>query len=599
MAKNQKKRSEISDEFKWDLTKIYKNIDEFNSDYKEVEDKINSISKYENILMDSADNLYEFLKLNSYIESKFDKLYVYSTLHHDEDTTNPFYQELYGRMENLSQKFNNTTSFFKPVLLNYSYDKIEEFYKENKNLLEYEFVLEQYFRYKEHNLSKEESKIMSELSKILEANYNTYELLVDTDMKFGLVKDENGEEVELTKSNYSKFIESKNRDVRKSAFERLYNTYGSYKNTITSLYKTQVDKEYEMAKIYNFNSALEQSLFNDNIGINVYDNLINTVNKNLSELYKYYEFRKEYLKLDEQHLYDVYVNLLDTKSKEYSFDEAKELVIKALSVLGEDYIEIIKKAFDEKWIDVYNNVGKRGGAYSGGSYETFPYILLNFENDLDDVSTLAHELGHSVHSYYSRKNNSYDYADYKIFVAEIASTVNELLLNKYILNNSKDNDEKLLILNKQLELFKGTIFRQTMFAEFERDMHKYTENGEILTSEFINKKYYDLVKKYFGDSVYVDEEIKYEWTRVPHFYYNFYVYKYATGLSIASHIVSNILKGDKEYLEKYKTFLKSGSSMYPLNELKILDIDMSDSKVVESAIEIFKETLNELKKITK
>ena len=416
-------------------------------------------------------------------------------------------------------------------------------------------------------------------------------------MKFPDIVDEKGNSVEFTESNYSIFIRSKDRRVRKDAFNILHNTYGKYKNTLSETYASLVEVEVALSKIYNFESAIKMSLFDDNIDVSVYDNLVKTVNKNLKELYKYYDLRKKILNLDEQHLYDTYVSLVEDDNKNYTFSEAKDLVLKALSVLGDDYVEILNKAFDEKWIDVFNNVGKRSGAYSSGCYDTNPFILLNFEGKLDDVSTLSHELGHSVHSYLSREFNSYQNASYKIFVAEVASTVNELLLNNYMLKNTSDKNEKLSILNKQLELFKSTIFRQTMFAEFERDMHALVEQNGVLTNEVLCDAYYKLVKKYFGDSVYIDEAIKYEWSRIPHFYYNFYVYKYATGLSAAAFIASQILSGNKEYIEKYKNFLKLGGSMYPIDELKQIDIDMTKKEVVESAIEMFKNTLEEFEKL--
>ena len=303
--------------------------------------------------------------------------------------------------------------------------------------------------------------------------------------------------------------------------------------------------------------------------------------------------------MDEFHLYDNYVDLIELDETDYTFEQAKELVIKALSVLGDDYITDLKKAFDEKWIDIYPNVSKRGGAYSGGCYDTNPYVLLNYQGKLDDVSTLAHELGHSMHSYYSKKANSYEEADYKIFVAEVASTVNELLLCKYIINNSKNREEKLNVLNRMLDLFKGTLYRQTMFAEFEKKAHEMCENDEILTSENLCSMYYDLNKKYFGDDVVVDEQIKYEWARIPHFYYNFYVYKYATGISAACYIVNNILSGDKLALENYKKFLSLGGSMKPVEELKVAGVDMNDKEVVNSAIKMFDETLDDFVKVYK
>jgi oligoendopeptidase F len=339
------------------------------------------------------------------------------------------------------------------------------------------------------------------------------------------------------------------------------------------------------------------TLYSDNINLSVYNNLIDTVSKNLDKLFKYYDLRKKVLKLDEIHLYDIYTNLIENSDKDYSFDEAKDLVINSLSVLGDDYINNLKKAFDEKWIDIYSNTGKRSGAYSSGSYDTNPYILLNYQGKLKDVFTLAHELGHSLHSYYSINNNNYQDSHYAIFVAEVASTVNELLLCKYMLKKSVDKDEKLTILNKMLELFKGTIYRQTMFAEYEKIIYEKCENDEILTQELLSDIYYDINKKYFGSDFIVDEQIRYEWARIPHFYYLFYVYKYATGLSAACYIVNNILSGKEGYKEKYLEFLKSGSKDYPIELLKIANVDMNDSKVVESAIQMFDETIDEFIRI--
>ena len=599
MALKQKLRSETDKNYQWDLSLIYKTLEEWNKEYKEAEQEMKEISKYEKTVLDNANNLYDYLELDTKISRKLDKLYSFAHLSNDEDTTNTKNQELVGKIRNLYDEYSKINTFFKPLLLKEDYKKIEKFYEDCPTLKEYEFILEQLFRYKEHTLNENEEKIVAEFSKSLSSPSEIFEKLTDADMKFGDIIDEKGEKVEFTDSNYSRFIRSKNRRVRKDAFEILYNTYSNYKNTLAETYASQLEVEAAISKIYNFNSAREESLYSDNIDVSVYDNLVTTVNDNLKELYKYYEFRKEVLNLDEQHLYDTYVNLVEDIDKDYSFSEAKELVLKSLSVLGDDYIEILNKAFDEKWIDVYNNVGKRGGAYSSGCYDTKPYILLNFEGKLDDVSTLAHELGHSVHSYYSRKYNPYQYSDYTLFVAEVASTVNELLLNNYLLKNSKDKNEKISILNKQLELFKSTIFRQTMFAEFERDMHDLIEKKEVLTHEVISNEYKKIVKKYFGESVYIDELIKYEWARIPHFYYNFYVYKYATGLSAASYIVTQILNGDKEYIEKYKNFLKLGGRMYPLDELKTIDIDMTKQEVVESAIKMFKNSLEEFKKLTR
>ena len=353
-----------------------------------------------------------------------------------------------------------------------------------------------------------------------------------------------------------------------------------------------------LSRIRGYNSALEASLFLDNIDISVYNNLVSTVESNLNPLYNYLELKRKILQLDELHLYDVYVPLLENKNnKKYTFDEAKDLVIKAVSVLGDDYVSIIKKAFDERWIDKYPNVSKTSGAYSSGSYTTNPFILLNFQGELNDVSTLAHELGHSVHSYYSRKNNPFQYSNYKIFVAEVASTVNELLLANYLLKNSTDNDEKLNILNRLMELYRTTIYRQTMFASFEKEIYDLEYNGKVLTPEVINDVYYNLNKKYFGPNVYIDELIKHEWEKVPHFYYNFYVYKYATGLSAASSIVKKILSGEENAVDNYIKFLKTGGSDYPIEELKIAGVDMNDKNVICDAIEMFDNITKEFQEL--
>lgn len=597
MAQKQKTRSEIDKNYQWDLSTIYGSIDEWNKEYISTKDKLPSLTKYKGSLLKDANTLLEFLNLDTEINRKLDKLFSYAHLLNDEDTTNTKNQELFGKIVNLNNEYSKITNFVKPELLKSNYEQIKAFYKDLPELKEYEVLLEEIYRYKEHTLDEREERIVAELNKSLSSPSEIFEKLTDADMKFPDIVDEKGNSVEFTESNYSIFIRSKDRRVRKDAFNILHNTYGKYKNTLSETYASLVEVEVALSKIYNFESAIKMSLFDDNIDVSVYDNLVKTVNENLKELYKYYDLRKKILNLDEQHLYDTYVSLVEDDNKNYTFSEAKDLVLKALSVLGDDYVEILNKAFDEKWIDVFNNVGKRSGAYSSGCYDTNPFILLNFEGKLDDVSTLSHELGHSVHSYLSREFNSYQNASYKIFVAEVASTVNELLLNNYMLKNTSDKNEKLSILNKQLELFKSTIFRQTMFAEFERDMHAIVEQNGVLTNEVLCDAYYKLVKKYFGDSVYIDEAIKYEWSRIPHFYYNFYVYKYATGLSAAAFIASQILSGNKEYIEKYKNFLKLGGSMYPIDELKQIDIDMTKKEVVESAIEMFKNTLEEFEKL--
>lgn len=596
MGKLQKTRDEIETKYTWDLTLIYKTDAYFEKDYEKVSKEINDITKYQGILVKSASNLLGYLKLSNELERKLYKLYYYANLKNDQDTTNTKYQAMLGKVKNLLTKFEELDAYAEPELMSIDYSIIEKYYEEEKELKEYEFVLSNLFRFKKHILSKEIEEILSSLSNSLNNSSETYELLTDSDMKFGYILDENNEEVELTESNYSVFLHSKDRRVRKEAFNKILTTYGEYKNTISSTFAGNVDTLTTLAKLKKYDSSLEAALFGDNVDKEVYNNLIKTVKDNLNVLYKYFKLKKDFLKLDEFHLYDQYVDLVEENTKKYTFLEAKDLVIEALSVLGEDYIKNLNKAFDERWIDVYNNKGKRGGAYSSGFYDTKPYVLLNYEGTINDVSTLAHELGHSMHTYYSCLNNPYQYSSYKIFVAEVASTVNELLLNFHLLNKGSKEDKKY-ILSNLMNLFKATIYRQTMFAEFERDMHNLKEQGGVLTNEVLCDNYYKLNLDYFGPDVVIDDEIKYEWERIPHFYYNFYVYKYAIGLSCACYIVDNILNKKENALDNYLKFLSSGGSDYPINELKIAGIDVTKKDVIESAIKMFDSFIEQFKEL--
>ena len=596
MGKLQKTRDEIETKYTWDLTLIYKTDAYFEKDYERVSKEINDITRYKGILVKSASNLLGYLKLSNELERKLYKLYYYANLKNDQDTTNTKYQAMLGKVKNLLTKFEELDAYAQPELMSIDYSIIEKYYEEEKELKEYEFVLSNLFRFKKHILSKEVEEVLSSLSNSLNNSSETYELLTDSDMKFGKILDENNEEVELTESNYSVFLHSKDRRVRKEAFNKILTTYGEYKNTISSTFAGNVDTLTTLAKLKKYDSSLEAALFSDNVDKEVYNNLIKTVKDNLNVLYKYFKLKKDFLKLDEFHLYDQYVDLVEENTKQYTFLEAKDLVIEALSVLGEDYIKNLNKAFDERWIDVYNNKGKRGGAYSSGFYDTKPYVLLNYEGTINDVSTLAHELGHSMHTYYSCLNNPYQYSSYKIFVAEVASTVNELLLNFHLLNKGSKEDKKY-ILSNLMNLFKATIYRQTMFAEFERDMHNLKEQGGVLTNEVLCDNYYKLNLDYFGPDVVVDDEIKYEWERIPHFYYNFYVYKYAIGLSCACYIVDNILNKKENALENYLKFLSSGGSDYPINELKIAGIDVTKKDVIESAIKMFDSFIEQFKEL--
>jgi len=589
----EKLRSEIDDKYKWDLTVIYSSDEEWQKDYEEVKSLLPSIQKYKGHIMDNAKTLFDMTQCYFNISRKLEKVYMYAHLNCDAETSNTKYQTYDGMVKNLYKDLGVVSSYIEPELLKSEYSKVEEYYKEIPALLDYKNFFIEIFRYKNHVLTDKEEEILSKLSNVLSVSSNIYEKLTDTDMSLGVILDENNEKVELTDNNYSKYISSSDRRVRYDAFKTMFKAYGSVKNTISSTLYGEIDSNVVIANLKKYDSAIDASLYADNVTPDIYNNLIDTVSKNLDVLFKYYNLRKEVLGVTDLHLYDLYADLMDSAEKKYTFDEAKDIVLKALSPLGDKYIEDASNAFKQRWIDIYPNKSKCSGAYSGGGYDTYPYILLNFNDRLNDVSTLAHELGHSMHSYYSRKNNLYQDSEYKIFVAEVASTVNELFLCKYLLKNADDKDVKLSILNRLMELFKGTIYRQTMFAEFEKDIYNMVENDEILTWENISNHYYDLNKKYFGNDVVIDEDIKYEWARIPHFYYYFYVYKYATGLSAACYIVESILNGKEGARESYLEFLKTGGRYYPLEELKIADVDMNDPRVVESAIKMFNDTINE------
>ena len=597
MAKEEKLRCEIEDKYKWDLTKIYKDEKEWQKDFDDVKEKILKVLEYKDSFLSNGKKLYEYLKYDEEVSRKLEKIYYYAHLNYDADTLDEKYKVMTNKVSDLFTKYNELSSFVVPEILKLDEEKLNTFYKEEEKLEDYRFSIENIYRFKNHTLDEEKEKMLSNLSKCLSNPEETYEALTDSDFEYDYITDEKGNKVKFNESNYSLFIKSKDRSVRKRAFEMLHNKYKKYIRTITSTYKGEVETNVVLAKIRNYDSAISASLYSDNVPVDIYNNLIKVVNDNMNVLYDYYDLKKEILSLDRLHMYDTYVEIINKIDKKYSFDEAKEIVMEALSILGDKYIKNLKKAFDEKWIDIYHSKGKRSGAYSSGNFDVNPYVLLNFEGTLNDVSTLAHELGHSMHTYLSCKNNPYQYSSYEIFVAEVASTVNELLLANYMLKNSKNKEEKLAVINHILDLYKATLYRQTMFAEFEKETHKLREKGEVLTSDLLSNTYYNLVKKYFGPNVLCDDLIKYEWARIPHFYYNFYVYKYATGISAASYVVDGILNNKEGALENYMKFLKSGGSMYPLDELKIAGVNLNSKSVILSAIKTFEKYLKEFKDI--
>ena len=592
----EKLRSEIKEEDKWDLTGLYKTEDEWNKDYDELQGLISKFDDFKGKLNNSK-NILKYFEFNNEVNLKLENVCVYTYLKFDEDTTNTHFQELKGRADNLLSEFSLVSSFVMPELCKLSKDDIEKFMAEEEGLRKYKYDFDCILRIKNHVLSDKEESLLSNLEKPMSVSEEVSSYLRDADMKFSPIKDEDGNEVELTNTNYERFITSKDRNVRKSAFLTLYKSYEELIHTFASAYQGKVSLANRMAKIRGYKGAREAALDSNFVDNKIYDNLVATVNKHLDIMDDYYAMKREVMGLPEIHIYDIYSRLVPSYDKKYTFEEAKNIVLEALSVLGDDYVNNLKKAFDERWIDIYPNKGKTGGAYERGCYKTHPYVLLNFNGKFNDVSTIVHELGHAMHSYYSDKNNDYAHHQYEIFVAEVASQVNEILLAKYLLNKSTDRNEKLYILDNLMETFKGSIIRQTMFAEFEDLMHKEEAKGTVLTSDFLSDNYYKLYQKYSGKNMISDKEIRYEWARIPHFYYDFYVYQYSTGLASACFIANNILNKKEGFLEKYLKFLSLGGSMDPVDELREAGVDISKPEVIEEALNMFKETIEEFKNI--
>lgn len=590
-------REEVSKEDKWNIEAIYKSIDEFNIDKNKVESELDKLVAMKEKFLDNSDNFCTFFLQDEKVSRILEKLSVYASCKNDEDKGNGTYQELKGKVINLYALYNEKMASVIPQIIQSDASIINKYIKEQEKLKPYKYFFDRILSKKSHTLSEEAEKILSMYQPVISSSSQTASYLTNADLKLCTIEDENKNIVELTEANYSSYISSPNRSVRKQAFEKLYSAYSGIINTLTSTYSTTVNKDSITSKLRNYDNSISMYLSSNKIPLELYSNLITTVRSGLNILYNYYELKRKILNLDELHLYDLYAKVVRGNDRKYTFDEAKNIVINALSIYGSEYTNVLESAFSKGWIDKYPNKGKKSGAYSTGSIDTLPYVLLNFTGRYDDVSTLAHELGHSMHTYFATKNNPYITSDYPIFLAEIASTTNELLLSHYMYEHSEKKEEKLAILNEKLDLFKATIFRQTMFAEFEKNAHDYVDSGNVLTKDYLNKMYYDLNKTYFGDKVIIDEDIKYEWARIPHFYTPFYVYQYATSLSISCYVYKNIINKTPGFVDKYLEFLSSGGRDYPLEILKIIGIDLKDTKVFESAIEYFKDTLLEFEKI--
>lgn len=585
-------REKIEEKYKWKLEDLYENKEEYDKDLIKLSELVDEFEKYKGKILENDNTLLETLLLDEKIDMLTNKLYVYANMKLHEDTRVGVNQELAGNLDITLANINERISFFVPELLEKDYSYVEKLIEKNDKLERFKFLLEVIFNEKDHILSKEIEALMSRTGNILSIPDNVFSNLNDADLVFGEIKDENGKNVELTKANYYIYSLSKDRRVRKEAFEILYKKYKELNNTFATIMNSNLQVTTFLTKTRKYSSPLNLYLDSNKIDENIYYDLIKTVNKNLDKMYKYMKLRKDVLKLDELHMYDMSVKLTEDSEKEYTFEDAKKIVLDALAPLGTNYIKDLENAFNSNWCDVYENRGKHSGAYSWGCYNAHPYVLLNYQSKYNDVSTLAHEMGHALHRYYSNKNQDYYYSDNAIFVAEIASTVNETLLNLYMLDKENEKMKKLII-NELLDDIKNTIYRQTMFAEFELTIHNMSFNGETLNNEKLNNIYYDLIKKYHGENVICDEYIKYEWSRIPHFYTPFYVYQYATGLSIAISIATRIYNGDAEMKDKYLEFLKSGSNDYPTNLVSKMGINISES--VNSALNTFNDLIEKYK----
>lgn len=594
--KAQKLRSEIDDKFKWDLSSMYSSFTDVENDFKKCEELEEEIQKYKNKNLDE-NSLYELIKLDLDINRILEKLIVYSSLKLAEDSTDDTNQSLYLKIHDFSQNIYTKISFIPNLIYKLDYKTVTDYINKNDNLKQYSFLLQVMFREKEHKLTDEEEKLVSSLTHALTLPSETYDMLCNSDIKFGNIKDENGKDVELTDSNFSIFAKSKNRKVRQNAFERYYSTYGNYKNTLATIYSSHLKTVSILSKLKKYDSTLSEDMSSDNLPLELYDNLINTVNSNLDILHKYYKIRKDISGLEEFHIYDKSAPVTEEFNKDFSYEDAQKIILDIFKIMGDDYVDILKKAFNERWIDVYNNKGKDSGAFSSGVYDSNPFVLTNYENKFEDVSTIAHELGHSVHTYYSIHNNSYAYYDYSHFIAEVASLTNEIIFHKKMIESTNSKEEKKYILNHLLILYISNFFDAVLYAEFEKDVHDKVENNDIITSDYLCNLCYDLNKKYYGKYVVIDEEVKYRWEIYSHLYVDYYLYKYATGISCATYCANKILNDDKEFIEKYKEFLKLGSSCYSNEALLKIGIDVTKVEFIEDAIKFFNNLLDEFIKL--
>ena len=588
---------DFEDKYSWNLTDLFKNKEEFYDEIRKVKDKLKQIENYRGILCDNSENLFQCYALYEKLLIDFDKIYSYGMFSYHLNMANQEGIKLYKEVEMLSSEFSTASSFIIPEITFTDEKTIREYLSNDKRLKPYKRDIEDILEKKKHVLSKEEENLLANYSEIFSSPENIYGILTNAEFKFGNLIDEDGKEVELTNATYTKYLKSFNIEVRKQAFHLMYKKYSEYINTITEMYLSNVKQTVITSKLRKYASSLEQATIHDDATIKVYEALMKGVNEGLEINYQFISLKRKLLHIKEMHIYDLYVNPFQEGKNTISFEDAKKEAKSALSVLGTEYGNILDKAFENHWIDVYEKSNKRGGAYSSGVYGVHPFVLMNFTEDKRDVSTIVHELGHSIHSYYSNKTQNIIDANYTIMVAEVASTVNEILLSEYQIQHEKDKKKKAEYIYELLEMIRATFYRQSMFAEFEKEVHEKIENGEMLAAEDLNKLYYELNQKYFGKDIILDKEIQYEWSRIPHFYTDFYVYKYATGISAAICIATKILNKEEGYVEKYIHMLSQGCTKKSVELLKMVDVDLEDSNTYKVMTEFYKDKIDELKKL--
>ncbi len=583
----------------WDVQKLYPSDAAWEEDLAKFKEEMPKVATFEGTLGESAAHLADVFGEITGLERRLEKLYLYASMRSDEDTANAHFQDLEMRVNSVYVEYVSLASFVEPEILEVGEEKVRAWLDDdaNKELQAYRRPLELILRKAAHTLSKEEEAIVANTAEIRQTAATAYSLLTDADMRFEPVV-HNGETIEITHANFVPLQMSPDRDLRKKVYENFYQNYQFHENTIASLFQSNLKSAKFVSTTRKFPTTRAMYLFENEIDEQIYDNLLDTVHEHLPAMHRYVGLRKKLLGVDELHFYDVYASLVKDYDKKYTFAEAKELVLAALAPLGDEYCSVVESAFTDRWMDIYPNRGKRSGAYSTGSYDSYPYMLLNFTSELDDVFTLIHEMGHSLHSYYSHKNQPYVTADYKIFVAEVASTCNEALLTNYLLKTTTDKEERKYIINHYMESFKSTLYRQTMFAEFEKITHAKVAAGESLTAPVVNGIYKDLNVQYFGPDMVVDDQIALEWARIPHFYRPFYVYQYATGLAAATALSHRILTEGEPAVQDYLKFLSSGSSTDPVSLLKIAGVDMSQKEPVSTALELFNSLIDEMEQLT-